>query len=171
MSKSADPRLNGASIPLTLTNKQGDDVELLLAPMTDRDMTELDEWVRAEFIRNARNSLGETATAAERQETLTLAMQQSFGLTFISGMGAKMMGTVDGIARLVWQGCKSNHDGLTFEFVKDLMFSQQNVAASNAAWKSLNVPKKGTKKGNRQAPKNRGRKQKRNRQNRKSTKH
>lgn len=137
---STDPRLNGASVPLILISRENKEVELLISALTDKDMTELDEWVRSEYIKNARLSLPANASTEERNETLALAFNQAFGLTFISGLGARMMGTVDGVARLIWQGCLKAQPNITFEFVKSLMFDAKNVKASNDGWKNLNIP-------------------------------
>jgi hypothetical protein len=149
---STDARLNGAAVPLILVNKSGEEVTLLITALTDKDMTELDEWVRSEYIKNARLSLPANASTEERNETLALAFNQAFGLTFISGLGARMMGTVDGVSRLIWQGCRKEQPGITFEFVKSLMFDAKNVATSNETWKNLNVPGGNSKKIQPQAP-------------------
>ena len=167
---STDPRLNGASSPIQLkhTDKETGEVrtiEYRMRPLSDVDMTELDEWVRSTYIANARKSLGADCTQTEREETLSLAMTQAVGMSFLSGIGARMMGTVDGVARLVWQSIKAEHPDVTVEMVKGYMFDKANIAEGNRKWKELNLGRNkaasmgkspGVGKGKQQRKRNKG---------------
>lgn len=108
--------LTAASVPVTLGGE-----ELLVNRLTDRDISELNEWVRAEFIKMARLSLSGITDKLEREETLRLAMSEAAGISWMSGRGAQMMATPDGLARIIWQGCKDNHPTFPYEFVRSLM--------------------------------------------------
>lgn len=122
-----DPRLNNAASPLYLRDEQGRDIEILVTRLTDVDISELDEWVQSRFVKLARASLGDDATQKERDETLRLAMHEAAGLTWMSGQGAKMMASVDGMARLVWQAARSRQPEIAFERIRALMFNPANV--------------------------------------------
>lgn len=137
--------LNVAGAPSVLILENGK--ELRMSPLTDRDIAELDQWVQARLIQNARKSLPPDATQADRDETLRLAMQESLTVSWLTGVGAKMMLTVDGIARLAWQGVHKNHPDITLDQLQTLMFKEENVKRAYAAFKRANPPASGPVKG------------------------
>ena len=141
---STDKRLNKAAVPLVLflpSSEGGEPIEteFLMTALSDRDMTELDEWVRSRYIDMARKSLPSDATQEQREETMRLAMDRAIGLTFMSGIGARMMATIEGVARLTWQSLRARQPNLTYEQVKAYMFSKENVKCANERWKELNL--------------------------------
>lgn len=125
--------LTAADVPLILDGK-----ELHFSPFTDKDIAELDLWVRAEFIKTARASLEPAMSQLEREETLTVAMRAASGLSWMSGQGAQMMGTVTGMARLAYQGVKRNHPEITCEWLQKQLFDIKNVDAVRAAFEAAN---------------------------------
>lgn len=148
MSATTDPRLNGASYPITLRRTVMDEesgesrVEertFNLTPMSDRDMTELDNWLQAEYVRLARASLPDFCTPEERQETIQMAISKAMTLTFLSGEGAKIMGTVQGMARLIWTNLKRHHPDVSFEELKSYMYDPANIKEANETWRNLNL--------------------------------
>lgn len=111
---------------------------LWMSPLTDRDIEELDNWVQARYIDNARKSLSKDATAQEREETLRVAMDGALVLSWLSGLGAKLLATVPGMAMLAFQSCRANHPGLTYEEVRQEMLSPESVRAVESTFNQLN---------------------------------
>lgn len=142
-----DARLTKAAHPLTLLYDDNDGVtrEVIyeMTPMSDKDMVEVDEWLRANYIRTARSSLPSDATQLERDETLTIAMREAQSISFMSGQGAQMIGTVSGLARLIWQTVKHRHPDVSYESLRSKLFNPANVREGNRVWKQLNLGKKG----------------------------
>lgn len=147
-------RLTAASAPLRLGK-----TDYQMSRLTDRDISELDEWVQARFVENARASLKGEKDEALRQETLSIALKQALTITWMSGIGAKMMATPIGMARLVWQCIHKAHPKVTLEQLTEDMFSPENVERARATFAHLNL---GKEKGpsHKQKRKNRRRKDK-----------
>jgi hypothetical protein len=131
-----------------------------MAPVTDKDISELDEWVQARYIRIARDSLPSDASPEEREETIRIAMLQAQSLTWLSGHGAKMIATVAGMTRLVWQSIRREHPDVTEEDLREHMFSPENIEAANIAFKKLNSPSKKGPKAKRNTKRAKARKKK-----------
>jgi len=108
-----DNQLTAAATPLFLNKK-----EYRAAPLNDRDISELDEWVQTRLIQRASSALTPDMTGQQRAEILDSAMRVSQGLTWASGQGARILATVDGMAQLTWQMLKREHPTLTPEFVR-----------------------------------------------------
>lgn len=110
------------------------------SPLSDKDLAEMDSWVQAKTIRIARESLPSNASPAEREETLTIALRLAQTLTAWSGTGAKMIASVEGMTRLVWQSCKRNHPELTEDCLREYMFDPDNIRETQRVFKKLNNP-------------------------------
>lgn len=134
----------GASAPITFA----DGTELLMSPLSDRDIEELNEWVRAEFIKMVRNSLPTDCPNDKYQLEMTLAFSHAVTLSWMSGAGSKFMSTPNGIARLVYQSVLKRQPTITFEKVRELMYSPENIKRSTEIFEQLNTPprKKGAHK-------------------------
>lgn len=124
--------------------------------LTDKDIVELDRWVRAEWVRTARDSAEgkspEYIAAVEER-----AMKFAAGISAFDGVGFRFFGTVEGISRLAWKSLQKCHPELTFEYLRDQIFNpdKDDVADSinrfNKAFRVVNhtpaVPKGAVKKG------------------------
>lgn len=131
-----------ASAPLTFA----DGTTYQMSPLSDKDIAELDAWVQSRIICMARESLPEGATQSERDETLRVAMQTASSITWMSGQGAKLLATVPGWTRLVWQTIKRNHPDVTEEELSEHMFSPENIREVNRVFTEQNVVKDPAKK-------------------------
>jgi hypothetical protein len=129
------PDITGASHPIELAG-----VEYHLSPLTDRDIEELTNWLRASFVRMASESLTPEMTQAQRDEVLGAAMREARKIDWVSGEGARTMGTLDGISRVLWHGLRKRHPDLTYEAVRALITDAKTVAKASAVFKALNVP-------------------------------
>jgi len=131
-----EDRINAASSPLRFA----DGTEYQMSPLTDRDISELDEWVRVRFINLAMRSLPAETSEAERAAARMQATHEALTLTWMSGRGAQHMASVDGMTRLVWQSVKRNHPGVTEDELRRHLFSQENIAAVQLQFRRLNMP-------------------------------
>jgi len=132
---STQASLTGASAPLEIG-----DHEYQASPLTDKDISELDAWIQADYVKVARASLDENSTKAEREETLAIAMRQAAGLSWMSGTGAKMIATVKGMARLTWQMIHRNHPKVTVAQLQSELFNPENLANAKRIFDKLNLP-------------------------------
>lgn len=102
-------------------------ITLFMSPLNDLDMAELDEWVRAQYVRNALAGVKD----AEREtweRVMKLAMGEALRLTWTHPPGNALMVTPEGIVRLAWQGCKRNMPDLTYEKLRAELLDPRNIA-------------------------------------------
>lgn len=128
-------KITGASHDITFA----DGTTYRMAPLTDRDISELDNWVRSRHIQIAIDA-GKDLSDEDRMELKEVAMMQAATLSWMSGMGARLMATVDGMARLCWQGIKTNHPLVSLEDLRAKMFDPVNVDEANRVFEKLNLP-------------------------------
>lgn len=131
-----------------------DDLELSLRPLTDASISELDLWVRAQAI-TAASAAAKSLPADEGDRILKIAISEASTMSFVSGVGAKHIGTIDGMCQLLYQMAKQDHPSLTANKLRALMTKAPNVKAVNDAFELLNLTKtRGSKKtGKKQPPK------------------
>jgi hypothetical protein len=124
----ADAAFVNAATPLFLNKK-----EYRATRLDDVDIAELDEWVQVTVIQRATKALTEDMPATLREEVLRSAHREAATLTWMGGQGAKILATVDGMARLVWQMLKKSHPDLTPDFVRQEMIKDKdgNVKEAN----------------------------------------
>lgn len=132
----------GASTPL----KFADGLEIALAPLNDKDMVELDQWIRSFFLEITLKDL-EKLPDRVQDRYIAQAQKQALGLTFMSGDGAKLMATVDGMTRLIWQMAKKENPKLTLPELRQRMLNPENIEAANRAF-SLTHPSSGDNEKN-----------------------
>jgi len=131
-------KITGAPRPITFS----DGTTYRVSPLSDRDIAELDHWVQARYVAIARDSLPPNASQQLREETMTIAMNTALGLTWMSGVGARTMGTIDGMTQLIWQSIHKLHPDVTIEELRNKMFDPANVDEVARTFKEVNpVPK------------------------------
>lgn len=136
-----EARLTQASVVVDLSGKT-----YHLSPLNDKDIAEIDEWLRGRIVATAVEGLhGQSdrliATVASE------AAVRAQGITWLSGEGARMMANTEGVARIMWQSCRSNHPDVKYEELRKLMFDGGNVAQFNAKFRQVNrVPTGGSSK-------------------------
>jgi len=113
-------------------------VELLMSPMSDKDISEIDNWLRATYLANARASLNGETNQALRNETIAVASKEAMTISLFSEHGKRMLGTVDGMARLLWQSVHRNHPTVTYEELRAQLFDPSNLNAVNEAFNKAN---------------------------------
>lgn len=58
-------------------------------------------------------------------------------LGFMSAVGARFLGTMEGMARIVYEMARPNHPDLKYEDLKSCMVEANNVRAANAKFREL----------------------------------
>jgi hypothetical protein len=80
-----------------------DGVTVLVRPLQLKDYKELDEWVRAEYMKNISSALT-SLDPVERQTFLMTALDRVASLTFQYGLGSEILhGNAFGLCRLAYQ--------------------------------------------------------------------
>lgn len=115
-------RLTGASTPVIFS----DGFELNLSPLSDKDITELDNWVRARYLYIARSGISENATDEEKDRIERIAQQTAATLCWYLGYGASIMACLDGLCRILYQAAQNNHKGLTYDDLHERLLQQTN---------------------------------------------
>lgn len=123
-------QLTQAPSELHFITKDGGEVVYSMSALTDKDESELDEYVQARFIDNVRRSLPDDLhdkDEAQWRRIMTLAMEESLGLRYSRRPGSRVFTTTKGVARLAWQGIKRNHKDVTIDQIHELMYDPRNV--------------------------------------------
>ena len=113
--------------------------EYFLSPLSDEDNEELNNWLRASFIQMARESLPDGATREEREETLGIALREARALSWFSHDGSRVVKTIDGVARVLWQSLKKRHPDLTHARVRKLITDPATIDYVMSVWREANV--------------------------------
>lgn len=144
------PQVTAAAFPITIG-----DATYEMSPLTDRDVDEINNWLRASIIKMARDSLVPGMTPAEREELLGVAMTKARQLSFMEGEGARIISSLDGVSRVVWQGLRRRHPELQWDEFKSRVFALKDadedslaadVSAMMATFQEINVGKGAQKK-------------------------
>lgn len=129
-------RVSGAAVPLILING-GEEVEFMMSPLSDKDLSELTDFVQEYYLRMARRS-AKNETSEERDRIERIAQREAVTLTWTSGIGAKLIASVDGMARLVWQSVKKLHPDVSVTQLRAYMFSAENIREVNRLFRKAN---------------------------------
>lgn len=125
---------SGIRHPITIGDKTYE-----ISPLNDESHLSLDEWVKSKYIQ-AVVKLNAALPQEDRAEALNVAYKEISTLSWMSGFGAKLMGTVEGVAQLLYEGIRINDPSIKpAQLAKDLL-NPENMALANAAFRRLNVP-------------------------------
>jgi len=143
MNRDNDPRLTGAVVPVTLVQKDGTEFELRSKALSDRDMDEIDAWLRQEYMRRI-----EDATKLCAPEVKAAMLAQACAAVAVinfmdGGLGSRMIASISGLARLVWQSTRQEHPTLGFNDVKQLLLNSENRNRARKSWEDTNLGPKG----------------------------
>ena len=131
-----------------------------MRPLGDADISALDQWLKSRVIRIACESLPENASEADRRLTMESAISFASSVTWMSGHGAKMLATIDGMAQIVWQGVRYHHPEVTPEEIRSKLLDPQTLDDARQAFEAANFRRK-DKQEARKAGKRKNRKHKR----------
>lgn len=124
-----DSNLTKASQPLIFE----DGSQIFLSPLSDKDVTELDNWVKARYLHDQRSNIPEDADEETKDRIERIAQQTASTLCWYLGLGATMMVSVDGMTQIVYQSAKRNHPEITYEEIHSKLFIEENLDRANEA--------------------------------------
>ncbi len=102
----SDADLTGAFVTLELSA----DVVLKLHRLSDRDISELDMWIRGKVVAIARAAITDDSTAAEQAALLEAGMSKAMRTSWMTGDGRALIASPDGLARILYQADETGHD-------------------------------------------------------------
>lgn len=146
--------MTGSTMPLRLADK-----EFQMAPLSDLDIAELDQWLRARVFQIAIDSTPKDADEQTRRLIMESAQSVAVELTWMSPEGAKQMRTLDGMSRLIWQSIKERHPEITHADVRKMMMDPRTVDEAFSTFDLLNNSGEPSKKKNRSGKRKAGRRQ------------
>jgi hypothetical protein len=131
--------VTAAAFPIVLSGEQ-----YRMTPLTDRDIEELNNWLRGSFIRMARAAITDDMSQRERDEVITIALREARRLSWMEGYGAELMASgIDGMARVIWQSLQRHHAGeITHEQVAAALMDPATLEESTLIWQELNFKKR-----------------------------
>jgi len=139
MAETDNARVAGAPVPVTI-----DGVEYRFSTLSDRDLCELDEWVRSQYLRVAQSTLPQDPAA--RDAYFAVITKQAMKLSWFSGEGLAHTASLEGIARLMFQSVKKLHPDFTFEKAKNIVRDAGHVREVNMGFKRANMRPSNTKR-------------------------
>lgn len=129
------PDVTAASFPVTIGER-----EYMMSPLSDRDIEEVNNWLRATYIQMARASITPDMTAAQREETLAVAMREARQINWYDrDSGGRLMQDLGGVSRVFWQSLKKRHPDLTHDEVRAWCVDPVTVQSLVTVWKELNL--------------------------------
>lgn len=120
------PQISAAAHPIVLRG-----VEYRLAPLEDHQIDEVNNWLRSQMIRMARESLGGVSDQEARDEVLGAAIREANKLDFMVGRGFRELVNRNGIAQLLWQSLHREHPTITHDAVKQLLSTDDGKLDAN----------------------------------------
>lgn len=112
------PQVTAAPFPITFGSQT-----YSMSPLRDTDIDEINNWLRASYIKMARESIDASMSKVEREELLGVAMDRARRISFMEGNGSDLVSSLEGFIRIFWQGIKRNHPGIPFDAFKSSIFS------------------------------------------------
>lgn len=93
-----------------------------LKPLSDRDVVELDDWLRQRHIQLA-NEVAKTLSKRDGDRIIDIALKQTITMTWQSELGSELLSSLIGVTRLFYQAQapRTESDRLSFEKCYKLM--------------------------------------------------
>ena len=113
--------------------------------LTDLDIQELDIFVRQSFMESVYSTLPKNLPSEDRDQAIAIAQVTCARMTFMSGEGSRIMGTIPGMTRLTWQMLHHNHPDLTVEEVHSMLTNPLNIDEANKTFREVHGVTKGKK--------------------------
>lgn len=115
-------------------------------PLNDQDISELDNYVRKCYLDTAKLAINSDTSKEDRQEIMDVAIRTAATLSAFTGTGARIIATIDGWARMVWQMIHRNHPTVTYEQLRKEMLNPANIQEANGVFRKTNMPETVVKK-------------------------
>lgn len=117
--------------------------KLAFRQLTDKDITELDEWIRECYL-DAVYKAAERQSPEMRDVIIDRASRTVLEMTFYGPQGAKYIATPEGITQWIWQLSKGlpENEGLTRDQLRSYALHPLNVERWNGAFARTHAPAK-----------------------------
>lgn len=115
----------GAPVPVMLGGR-----EYRFSPLTLEDIEELDNWVRAQYMRRVLGAVPKDADRADKELAMTIAQRTCVNLTWLSGQGAAMIASHAGAVKIAQLALAKRHPELTEDGLKGIMRSDPEAISS-----------------------------------------
>lgn len=137
--------------PITLGDKSYE-----VSPINDVAHDSLDNWIREEYLQHAAALIAKLPQA-DKEIALRVAYSTALTMSWLSGEGARLVGTMRGIARVLWEGIRINHPDVPYEEILRHIQNPEIISNANKVFNALNTRKVADKDGEtkKQQPKNR----------------
>lgn len=126
--------VTAASLPLTFE----DGTKYQFSPLTDKDIDEIDEWMRQKVLQSARMMLEPGMSQRERDEILGAAMRTASETSMLSPSGHRMISTLHGMVRVCWQSVKKLHPDVTEDELRKQLVNARNMQSLNDLFDQAN---------------------------------
>lgn len=144
-----DARLVGAAKPVIFSDKDSPSGSITLwpEPLSDKDNVELDAWVRKYYLFTQRSSIPDGTDEYERDRIERIAQETASTLTWYSGLGIRIMASVDGMTQIMYMSIRKQNPRITVEKIRSLLLTEENLEEANKAFEELNISKNPTNRG------------------------
>lgn len=134
---SKDSALARAPKTLKLLERNGKYNEYTCIPLSDKDIIELDEWLRDRFIQQAYFA-AESLPQEAGDRIIKIALKEAISLSWISNEGRALVATIEGITRIFFQALdKTKHSNVKVpQHVRYLFTNSDNI---KVVWRRLIV--------------------------------
>lgn len=121
---------------ITDTVEIGDRI-LVVSPLNDASRESLDHWVRERFAERSAILIDAQKSDAAKTILAEACAKTIMTLTFASKEGAQFIGTIDGMAFLIWQMVKDNEPDVTVDWLRKQMLDPSNVRKANDKFEQM----------------------------------
>lgn len=126
----SDADLTDALVTLELS----DDVELKLHRLTDRDISELDLWIRGRVVAISRSAITPDMSPAEQAAIIDAGLSKAMRTSWLSGDGRALIASPDGLARILYQ---ADEIGWQYEVIRAFLFDKNILELVAAAIREI----------------------------------
>ena len=118
----SDPRLTRTAVPFKLVDEDGNKLELFARPFSDDNFTELNQWIRREYINRIEDACSEMTDPHLRDRVINAAIATVPTLDYMDrSIGTSMFSSVDGLAKALSITLREDNPDITPERLKSLM--------------------------------------------------
>jgi len=124
--------LTNADVPLNVNGR-----DLRAKAPTDRDFTELNVWVKAQYLKTVKEAIDLLPPADQsgfRSDAMKTVIQVNWG----NELGLPFINTPQGITKIAWMMLRANHSELTEEWILNSMKQAHNVKAVSEVFEHFN---------------------------------
>lgn len=127
-----DAKITGAAHPMKLGDKEFESF-----PLSDRAFSELDEFVRAMFVRIGLKALEDSVVKINY--IIPTLIKESSSVRWFRDTGRDFLDGIEGTAYLAWQMTRKGHN-LSFDQFRDFVDFRRDVDTINTIFALQNVP-------------------------------